>query len=58
MAICSEQQPPAFSAGDGHTGACWLLDPSGQHGGEHAGRSVKPADVTAPAATDAASPAT
>ncbi|MGH3278614.1 MAG: dipeptide ABC transporter ATP-binding protein [Trebonia sp.] len=27
MAICSEQAPPTFSAGPGHIGACWLLDP-------------------------------
>jgi hypothetical protein len=25
MAICAEQKPPAFPAGDGHLGACWLL---------------------------------
>jgi peptide/nickel transport system ATP-binding protein len=25
MAICAEQAPPAFTAGDGHLGACWLL---------------------------------
>jgi peptide/nickel transport system ATP-binding protein len=26
MAICAERTPPAFPAGDGHAGACWLLD--------------------------------
>jgi peptide/nickel transport system ATP-binding protein len=25
MAICAEQVPPAFPAGDGHVSACWLL---------------------------------
>jgi peptide/nickel transport system ATP-binding protein len=29
MAICAEQKPPAFTAGDGHLSACWLL--SGDH---------------------------
>ncbi|HUD36082.1 MAG TPA: ABC transporter ATP-binding protein [Streptosporangiaceae bacterium] len=28
MAICAERVPPAFPAGDGHVGACWLLDPA------------------------------
>jgi peptide/nickel transport system ATP-binding protein len=27
MAICAEQAPPAFAAGDGHVSACWLLGP-------------------------------
>jgi peptide/nickel transport system ATP-binding protein len=26
MAICAEQAPPAFPAGNGHLSACWLLD--------------------------------
>jgi len=29
MAICAEQTPPAFPAGDGHISACWLLN--GEH---------------------------
>jgi peptide/nickel transport system ATP-binding protein len=28
MAICAERVPPAFSAGAGHVGACWLLESS------------------------------
>jgi peptide/nickel transport system ATP-binding protein len=27
MEICAERVPPAFTAGAGHLGACWLLDP-------------------------------
>jgi peptide/nickel transport system ATP-binding protein len=30
MAICAEQVPPAFAAGDGHLSACWLLGPPDQ----------------------------
>jgi peptide/nickel transport system ATP-binding protein len=30
MAICAERVPPAFPAGDGHAGACWLLEPGQQ----------------------------
>jgi peptide/nickel transport system ATP-binding protein len=26
MAICAERVPPAFPAGPGHAGSCWLLD--------------------------------
>lgn len=31
MAVCAEQAPPAFPAGNGHIGACWLLEPGGAH---------------------------
>jgi oligopeptide transport system ATP-binding protein len=27
MQICTEQAPPMFKAGEGHTSACWLLHP-------------------------------
>ncbi|MGH3263366.1 MAG: ABC transporter ATP-binding protein, partial [Trebonia sp.] len=43
MAICSEQAPPKFSAGKGHIGACWLLDP----GHAPASPEPKPADSVA-----------
>ena len=50
MAICAEQAPPAFSAGDGHTGACWLLDPGGDHSADdHRGKEDShkpPAELT------------
>jgi peptide/nickel transport system ATP-binding protein len=31
MAVCTEQAPPAFPAGNGHIGACWLLEPGSAH---------------------------
>jgi len=34
MAICAEQVPPAFPAGDGHVSACWLLQDGRRQGGE------------------------
>ncbi len=39
MAICAERRPPAFTAGEGHVSACWLLGngaaaPASQKGGD------------------------
>jgi peptide/nickel transport system ATP-binding protein len=43
MAICAERVPPAFPAGDGHAGACWLLDPERTHRSDHqAGYGSRP----------------
>ncbi len=41
MAICAEQVPPAFPAGDGHVSACWLLGPD--RTGHRAGSVIPPA---------------
>jgi hypothetical protein len=35
MPICAERVPPAFPAGDGHVGACWLLDSERTHRSDH-----------------------
>jgi peptide/nickel transport system ATP-binding protein len=35
MAICAERVPPAFPAGEGHAGACWLLDPERAYRSDH-----------------------
>jgi peptide/nickel transport system ATP-binding protein len=52
MAICAEQVPPAFAAGNGHVSACWLLDPG--RSGNRAGSVISSAapDPGPPAAPD------
>jgi peptide/nickel transport system ATP-binding protein len=53
MAICAEQIPPAFAAGDGHVSACWLLDPD--RSGDQAG-SVSPSAAPDPGPSAAPDP--
>jgi peptide/nickel transport system ATP-binding protein len=52
MAICGEQAPPAFPAGNGHLSACWLLK------GGHESSAAPGQGMTPGAATIAAAEAT
>ena len=45
MAICAEQTPPAFLAGDGHLSACWLLT-GGHESSAALGQGVTPDATT------------
>jgi peptide/nickel transport system ATP-binding protein len=45
MPICADQVPPAFPAGSGHAGACWLLDPGAERG-PSAADALRPPDQT------------
>jgi peptide/nickel transport system ATP-binding protein len=52
MAICAERMPPAFPAGSGHVGSCWLLD-GGTKPGEPGARATGPSPAgPAPAGPD------
>jgi peptide/nickel transport system ATP-binding protein len=44
MPICAEQVPPAFPAGDSHSGACWLLDPGADHAAPAGAAPAPPGD--------------
>ncbi len=45
MAICAEQAPPAFPAGNGHESACWLLGEGNESSAAH-GQGTKPVPAT------------
>ena len=45
MAICAEQKPLAFTAGDGHLSACWLLN------GDHEPAALSQSTTPDPATT-------
>jgi peptide/nickel transport system ATP-binding protein len=49
MAICAEQTPPAFPAGDGHLSACWLLK-DGHESSAELGQGITPGAATIAAA--------
>src|SRR5215469_11840764 len=49
MAICAEQTPPAFPAGNGHLSACWLLS-EGPQAPAPPGRRTAPGAATIAAA--------
>jgi hypothetical protein len=50
MAICAEQTPPAFPAGNGHLSACWLLK-GGNESSAALGQGITPDAATIAAAT-------
>jgi peptide/nickel transport system ATP-binding protein len=45
MAICADQKPPAFLAGDGHLSACWLLE-EGHKSSAAPGQGIAPGAAT------------
>jgi peptide/nickel transport system ATP-binding protein len=49
MAICAEQTPPAFPAGNGHLSACWLLG-EGHESSAELGQGITPGAATIAAA--------